>query len=319
MANCGLLFGGAYEVFAIMQLTQTESDRIKKVVLFICSVISVLQGLLIFVVDASNIRIGILTIVLSFLWLVVAFFLLRRKNNSALQKVIGFFFLITTIILIIRAIQSLTSKELFHLLSSGFAQILTFLSMFAIMIVSGFGIPLLVKERADEELLYSATHDSLTNIYNRKHFIEETEKGMDYAGRKKNSYSLIMIDIDHFKVINDSFGHHKGDVVLRNFAKTLSQELRKYDIFGRVGGEEFMIFLQDITKEEAYQVAEKLRELVATHIVEGIQYTISLGVCSVDPNWNHAKNFDELSQLCDQALYQAKNSGRNKTVQKVIS
>lgn len=318
IANCGLLFGGAFEVFAIMRLTKNESKTIKTTILFVCFFISLIQASLVLVIDLSDIRIGLLTITLSILWFMIVYFLLKQKNASLLQKLAGFIFLITTLTLMIRGIQAFDIRGTFHWFSPEFAQVLTFLSMFAIMVVNGFGVPLLVKERADEEILLAATFDSLTEIYNRKHFIEETEKGMEYANRKKINYSLIMIDIDHFKVINDTYGHQKGDVILRNFAKTISSELRKYDIFGRVGGEEFMIFLQDISKEEALTVAEKIRELVASNMVEGIQYTISLGVCSVESNLNHLINFDELSQLCDQSLYEAKNTGRNKTVQKII-
>ncbi|MGB4657795.1 MAG: GGDEF domain-containing protein [Mobilitalea sp.] len=164
----------------------------------------------------------------------------------------------------------------------------------------------------------AATHDELTGIYNRKYFFEEVEKEIGYAKRKKYSFSLLMIDIDHFKNINDTYGHQKGDMVLMEFTKMLFGALRKYDLFGRIGGEEFLIFIQNVSKEEAYIVAEKLRMVIESNDLGGIHYTISIGICSVEPSLSKDINYDDILRQCDLALYEAKNSGRNITVNKVM-
>lgn len=317
VANYSLLFAGAYEVFAIMQLTNSHCEKIKKAIIVFLSVISIIQAGLVTVNVVSHLRISLVTAALSALCLIILYFLMKPKNSTFLQKMIGMFFLFTAGSLILRSFETFALHAKYHLLTPGFVQILTFTSMFAVMIVSGFGIPLLAKERADEVILIAATYDGLTSIYNRKYFFEEAEKEMEYAKRKKCPFSLIMLDIDHFKIINDTYGHQKGDLVLKEFAKTISGALRKYDLFGRVGGEEFLIFLKDVPKEEAYVVAEKLRTLIETSNVDGIRYTISLGVCSIEPNMGKENNFDEILRQCDLALYEAKNSGRNKTIQKI--
>ena len=166
IANCSLIFGGGFEVFAIMQLTNNNNEKIKKVLMFVLALVSLVQASFAVIIDVSNLRIALVTTTLSMLWLIIVYLLMKPKNSTLLQKMVGIFFLVTAGSLILRSLQALDLSKKFDLLTPGFAQILTFAGMFMIMIVSGFGIPLLSKERADEQLLISATYDGLTNIYN---------------------------------------------------------------------------------------------------------------------------------------------------------
>ena len=143
-----------------------------------------------------------------------------------------------------------------------------------------------------------ALTDELTNIWNRRGIIEEAKKvGV-------NS-SVLFFDIDHFKKINDTYGHEFGDYVLKEISKLISSNIRSLDIFGRWGGEEFIIILRGTTYEKALEIAEKLRKKVEEHNFKGVKVTISLGVASFDGN------LEESINKADMALYEAKKMVRN--------
>lgn len=156
-----------------------------------------------------------------------------------------------------------------------------------------------------------AVHDYLTNIYNRRKLeeilAEEYEKYLRYA----IPCVVIMFDIDLFKEVNDNFGHKEGDNVLQEISEIARQHLRKSDVFGRWGGEEFLIILFNTTMNTALEVAEKLRLMVASHQFSILrQLTISLGVAESQKN----EHLDDFMRRVDTCLYKAKETGRNRTV-----
>jgi len=163
-----------------------------------------------------------------------------------------------------------------------------------------------------ENLRDQATHDELTGLHNRRSFFNNAKITFKSAQRHCEAYSLIMIDIDLFKSINDKFGHRAGDQALKTFSKAVSQIVRDEDIFARIGGEEFVIALPKTEKEAAYQLAERVRTGAEGLMIEsaGNQFhiTISAGVAALD---QHKKTFEQLYQCADEALYQAKDAGRN--------
>jgi len=125
-----------------------------------------------------------------------------------------------------------------------------------------------------------------------------------------------MMDLDNFKKINDKYGHMVGDIVLKHFASTLKKQLRGYDILGRIGGEEFTALLPGVSEKEAYGIAQRLRNSVAESVVHilhySIKYTVSIGITSVVPT--QYTTIEQLYRVGDQALYQAKQNGRNQVV-----
>ncbi len=165
---------------------------------------------------------------------------------------------------------------------------------------------------AREKLIQLATTDELTGLNNRRYFMELARQEFARAKRYDELFCLIMIDIDHFKTLNDSIGHSGGDAVLREFGLQLKCFFRKTDIAGRLGGEEFAVLLPKLNLESTYTVAERFREEIAQSkfIYENqeIQYTISLGVAAHN---SKLANFEQLIKLADQCLYKAKNGGRN--------
>lgn len=175
--------------------------------------------------------------------------------------------------------------------------------------------------RLEEELMQAriqmealAMHDGLTGLLNRRAIEEYAEAEFNMAGRKKQAMSVILLDIDHFKNVNDRFGHKFGDVVLRQVAQTLKEDLRNYDRVGRWGGEEFLLILPGTELKDAVTVAERLRSKTAavqTSLENGETFSIhiSLGTaCTTGQFQSLAKLID----AADQALYQAKQSGRNR-------
>jgi diguanylate cyclase (GGDEF)-like protein len=156
-----------------------------------------------------------------------------------------------------------------------------------------------------------ATTDMLTGIYNRLRFNEYLEREIGGARRYNHPVSLIMFDIDHFKKINDTYGHHTGDRVLQELAKLVSASIRETDIFARWGGEEFMILSPHTDVEQAALLAEKLRAVIEAHrFDEAVPVTSSFGVTQ----FVEQDSIEGLTARVDQALYQAKGQGRNRVV-----
>lgn len=158
--------------------------------------------------------------------------------------------------------------------------------------------------------------DPLTQLANRRFMMQSLEKEYQRSLRDNSSLSLIMADIDHFKSVNDTYGHQEGDIVLKSVAKIISEQLRDYDLAARFGGEEFAIILPDTALGNAMQVAARVRKKVASLVFHGelrkLKLTISLGVASYPQNI--IEDINGLIRLADDALYAAKEDGRNKVV-----
>jgi two-component system, cell cycle response regulator len=158
------------------------------------------------------------------------------------------------------------------------------------------------------------THDPMTEAYNKRAFLTEIEKEAGFAKRHNQPLSLVMFDLDHFKRVNDTYGHQAGDLVLRSVARKVSETIRKEDIFARYGGEEFAILLRNTDIEGAFIIAERIRraieDLEVTHNGRRIPCTISVGIARLDENI--ARPMD-LIEAADERLYQAKRKGRNRT------
>lgn len=167
-------------------------------------------------------------------------------------------------------------------------------------------------EEANEKLNYLATTDFLTKIYNRRFFDEVMKSEIEKAQRYNSDLSFIMFDIDYFKNINDTFGHKVGDEVLIFLAKLIKDNIRKIDIFSRIGGEEFAIILPSTNLEKTKELAIKLKNLVQNHALiidnQEIKITISIGLSTFNET---TQTYDEIFKIADKNLYKAKNSGRN--------
>lgn len=165
-----------------------------------------------------------------------------------------------------------------------------------------------------EEIHRMAITDGLTQISNKRYLVEFLEREISRARRHHRSLSILILDIDHFKNINDTYGHLIGDSILKGLASLISQRMRKEELFSRFGGEEFIAVLPETPLESAVKFAEIIRTMVAQHkfIIEKevIPLTISIGVAEFEENRH--RFVDDLINEADKNLYKAKNSGRNK-------
>ncbi len=166
-------------------------------------------------------------------------------------------------------------------------------------------------QSANQHLAELASIDPLTGASNRRHFMAESRIELSRAKRQDRPLSVIMLDVDYFKSINDRFGHETGDKALVALAATIHATLRGGDIFARMGGEEFIVMLPGQGLTDAFQTAERLRLLIAQSVIPDCpdRITISAGVAELE---NALEEIDELLRRADQALYRAKNQGRNK-------
>jgi diguanylate cyclase (GGDEF)-like protein/PAS domain S-box-containing protein len=163
--------------------------------------------------------------------------------------------------------------------------------------------------RLFQEIQLIAQIDSLTGLYARRHFFSLAEHEFKYSGRYGNPLSLIMIDIDHFKVVNDTFGHAVGDKTLKEISRCIHNAVRGADIVGRYGGEEIVVLLPNTQISEASQMAERLRVQIATLRAQSLEITASFGVVQLDVQNDHS--IEAVIQRADAALYVAKKAGRN--------
>ena len=171
-------------------------------------------------------------------------------------------------------------------------------------------------ESLKNKLQEQADHDPMTHLYNRRYFHYISENLFNIAQRENEPIGIIMVDIDFFKHVNDTYGHDIGDMVIKRLAHLMKNETRKSDIIFRFGGEEFVILLPKTDIEGAFNIAEKLRKIVYQESVElpkgeSLHFTVSLGISCLD---KQDTKIEDIITRSDKALYKAKQSGRNKVV-----
>jgi two-component system cell cycle response regulator len=169
--------------------------------------------------------------------------------------------------------------------------------------------------RAQDTLEFDATHDTLTGLWNRGVVIESLQKELQRSERSGDSLGVMIADLDHFKKINDSYGHLIGDVVLQEVARRLASCVRSYDSVGRYGGEEFLVVVPNCRAEDIVASGERLRRRIADLPIATtagpIAVTLSIGVVSAAIG-NGSLNYLALLRMADDALYRAKFNGRNR-------
>ena len=182
--------------------------------------------------------------------------------------------------------------------------------------IAWFLVGLLLRvHRVEQEMRSLASYDSLTGLPSRHAFFENANHYVSLAQREKSSFSVMIIDLDHFKSINDRYGHPASDAVLKLFADVVNSVARRSDIIGRLGGEEFAIVLPSTNTSEALEFSERLHHAINQAVLKykhsAIRYTVSIGLSEFDTD--SEDNIDDLLARADLALYQAKQSGRNQT------
>jgi len=170
-----------------------------------------------------------------------------------------------------------------------------------------------IEEEFQKQMFESALRDGLTKAYNKRYFIERLESEFSYAIRHKFPLTLVMMDLDHFKSFNDTYGHLCGDAVLVELSKRLHRSIRSEDVFARYGGEEFALIARGIAHDNGMILAERMRIAIADTPFEWedkpLKVTMSLGLASIP--YHNIMTTREMIEWSDKSLYTAKNSGRN--------
>jgi len=166
---------------------------------------------------------------------------------------------------------------------------------------------------AYESTQFQASHDPLTSIWNRRAILRLLESQFAKTEREKKDLAVLLIDVDHFKTVNDTYGHLQGDIVLLEIARRMSSALRTYDLIGRYGGEEFLAIVPDCSIKDAATVGERLRRVIAdTPIdVNGSPLSVAVSVGAAAGTKVSVESESQLLQAADKALYEAKQAGRN--------
>ncbi len=173
-----------------------------------------------------------------------------------------------------------------------------------------------VDQTYQQNLFRAANIDGLTQLYNKKYFQDVLSKEFSFSRRAKQDLSLLMFDVDHFKKVNDTYGHVAGDAVLKMVGFNLTKQVRMENIACRYGGEEFAVILRNVSPEQAYSLGERLRSAIEGSAVEHrgnqIKVTVSVGVATFRND--NFQTYEDLLQRADECLYEAKRNGRNQTV-----
>ena len=237
------------------------------------------------------------------------------KQNPSL-RVVAFTLILAGLGMVARAVMAWTDTQAFNdFAQPGKGPGITFLLAFLCMLGSGFGFILAALERSATDMENLATHDGMTACLNRSASVALLNNTLQRAQRTHESTSLVMIDLDHFKRVNDKYGHRVGDEVLRRFADTARLRLRASDVLARMGGEEFALILPATDAVGAVHVAESVRaaieELTISDLKGGkVSITLSAGVACA--SGRGVVTPDQLYHHADTALYAAKAAGRNR-------
>ncbi len=238
----------------------------------------------------------------------------RERYSHAMA---GTFFAIWALFCSVRGSYALVANDpTMTLLGVNGVQTVWLTVQFMALLGTSLGFVMMTKERSDEEIIRVAATDSLTGLLNRRTFVEAAHTELARALRQRLPSCVLMLDLDHFKRVNDTYGHHAGDMVLQDFGSVLRNSVRPFDLVARYGGEEFCALLIDVGAAQAIAIAERIRSGAAAHAVEigggrTVRYTVSIGVTSVPPD---TRVLDEIVDRADDALYLAKNEGRDRVV-----
>jgi diguanylate cyclase (GGDEF)-like protein len=234
--------------------------------------------------------------------------ILKQGLNSFAKILLFSVLLFINLISLARVVTALITPVGEGLMSNSPFQLVYVTSFSFSVLLFSIGIVLLATDQLRTELEHLATHDSLTNALTRRRMNEHCQQELNRCKRNGGSMALLVMDLDHFKAVNDSHGHQVGDRVLVDFVAKVHGQLRQPDQLGRLGGEEFLLLLPESTLQDALQVAERIRS-ATVQTVQGTPCTVSIGVAV---NQGANDTVDAMLARADGAMYLAKANGRNR-------
>ncbi len=316
LGNSFVYLGGAVEVFCIVYVDKMPLAGMTKRWFQIAAAIT--AGFILLYLAGANTgtRVFVSAMILAGYSLAAAAGLYWCKQTTSLRKTLAVFFVVLAVSQIVRALDALPRGADYPLFAASSLQMISFISIYMHTLISTMAYLLISREVTDIKLKKAATRDYLTGIYNRMQFIQLSEKLLSLMIRQKKPTTVFMIDFDFFKVINDTYGHDAGDRVLIHFSQKVQSIIRNEDLFGRYGGEEFIIFAPNTTAEAALAMGGKIKAVIQASLdtdttIPG--YTVSIGTATVIPAY--LADMDTLIVQADQALLTAKRNGRDQIVQ----
>jgi len=314
LGNTCLFLGFYMEAVAIFQILQKEDSRSAKLTKGILLVFLFFFNLLELMFDINALRVPLASLVMFAIMLIPSCMLFLSRGVSRFKRIVGMFYFFFLSLQLPRTVYTLYNNV--HVLSNNLIQSLTFLSMVMLMI---FGLPsylLLMKEETDKLINTMATTDCLTGLANRHSFLEAAQGMVEKCKNEGRSICVLFMDIDHFKRINDVYGHLFGDKVLESLSGIIRRNLRAGDLSCRYGGEEFLVLLSNAGLEAGRIAAQRIMtEISGTSYPQypDFKFTISVGIADCVPRDN--ENVESFISKADKALYEAKNTGRNRIVE----
>jgi diguanylate cyclase (GGDEF)-like protein len=264
-------------------------------------------------------RTGVMSFVMAvLLWPSIALIVSRGWHAERALRTVAATLGLAFVALLMRGVHAfLVPEDYGELLQASLGQGLTYLTAFVGLLGAGFGFLLAGQERAANQMSQLASHDALTGCVNRRTTDTLIEHALQRSRRDGTPLAVALLDIDHFKQVNDQHGHRCGDAMLQAFARTVRARLRGSDVLGRVGGEEFLMLLPATDSVGAQSVCEEIRAAVAALQIEAsdgrpVTVTVSGGIAVSTAGGR--LDADRLYGWADQALYQAKAQGRNRMV-----
>ena len=255
-----------------------------------------------------EVRVVLFAALMTWILLTHARLLLTVGRTNVFTRPTGYLLMLQCGFLLLRMADALQGNGVAGLLDPSGAQITYLVAYTFTFLLLALGLVLMAAERMRIEFEHLATHDSLTSALTRRHMDEACRMEIERSRRTGRSTALLMMDLDHFKAVNDTYGHQAGDQVLVNFVIKVNALLRPSDQLGRFGGEEFMLLLPETSLEDAVQVAQRIRAVCAEP-AHGSTCTVSIGVASTQDGHH---TLDDLLARADAAMYQAKDNGRNR-------
>ncbi|HKE48917.1 MAG TPA: GGDEF domain-containing protein [Rhodanobacteraceae bacterium] len=300
--------GRAVRVFAG---SDARSSRFELAIIAVLIVIPIVFG---FIWPDPRWRLALGAPLLAVLSLHVAYSILRRDGPlRAADWLTGGLFILSAVPMLLRAVIEIAAPLLDIEPARAFGRNLFFLTGSCLPMIATIGFLLMCNDRINDELKRLAMLDPLTGLFNRRTFEERAQLVIDEAERGLYPLSLLAVDIDHFKLVNDEFGHAGGDEALRLVVALMQETLAEGQILSRIGGEEFAVLLPGSDEDEATAIAEGLRQHLESHAVdvEGRELClkISAGVATLGPG---LETLSTLLRAADRALYAAKRAGRNR-------
>lgn len=307
--NVLLLAGCGAEAIALLMLLD-KWNRSKQRFYYTLIAVTILVYVATFIAGAPPyIRIVEISVFVCLICAYPIFLLASRQGHSPLRKLMAAIYFAALSVHIARVLDIFIQAAPITVFTPTFVQIATFICMLVATVGGGCGFVLLAKEKADNELIWVATHDGLTGALNRSSFFDLADRDLSRIQQSGGQAALMIIDLDHFKKINDTFGHAEGDTFLKKFSEIAMRKLRTQDLFARHGGEEFAIFMPHTNAPQAMESAEQLRKTVEIECADK-NLTISIGISC----FYQESTIDILLMEADLALYEAKRGGRNRVV-----